>query len=90
MEEVIERIRPFESYQSPFYYSPNVKLFNDETGTAHMSVIAPNGDAVSVTSSLGSYFGCGKYWTIIIRWSNENGLRVDILLLQGLCPPQLE
>lgn len=35
------------------YYS------NEDHGTAHFSIIAPNGDAVSVTSSINIYFGAG-------------------------------
>ncbi|XP_028396724.1 glutathione hydrolase 1 proenzyme-like [Dendronephthya gigantea] len=41
------------------YYSGE-EYIKDEGSTSHLSVVAPNGDAVSVTASINYYFG-GKY-----------------------------
>lgn len=38
------------------YYKPEMEASFDH-GTAHVSVLAPNGDAVSVTSTVNTYFG---------------------------------
>ncbi|XP_078682138.1 glutathione hydrolase 1 proenzyme-like [Branchiostoma floridae x Branchiostoma belcheri] len=38
------------------HYGPTV-AFPDVGGTSHVSVLGPNGDAVSATSSIGRYFG---------------------------------
>ncbi|XP_066271478.1 glutathione hydrolase 1 proenzyme-like [Branchiostoma lanceolatum] len=38
------------------YYGPTMAI-PDISGTSHVSVLGPNGDAVSVTSSIGRYFG---------------------------------
>uniref|UniRef100_A0A2L2XUY1 Gamma glutamyl transpeptidase n=1 Tax=Parasteatoda tepidariorum TaxID=114398 RepID=A0A2L2XUY1_PARTP len=40
----------------PDYYGVNVNVQEDH-GTAHMSIIGTNGDAVSVTSTINHYFG---------------------------------
>ncbi|XP_015913696.1 scoloptoxin SSD14 isoform X2 [Parasteatoda tepidariorum] len=40
----------------PAHYKPEMEMVADE-GTAHVSVLAPNGDAVSVTSTVNTYFG---------------------------------
>ncbi|XP_037920418.1 glutathione hydrolase 1 proenzyme-like isoform X3 [Hermetia illucens] len=42
----------FKHYGAKFYRK-------SDTGTSHLSVVAPNGDAVSATSSINFYFGCG-------------------------------
>ncbi|XP_055588084.1 glutathione hydrolase 1 proenzyme-like isoform X2 [Uranotaenia lowii] len=45
-------------------------FIKDSTGTAHISVLGPNGDAVSVTSSVNFYFGAaltGKRTGIIVN-----------------------
>jgi len=40
------------------YYQPYSKLSIEEAnGTSHMSALGPNGDAVSLTSSINAYFG---------------------------------
>nr|CAI5822248.1 unnamed protein product [Callosobruchus analis] len=48
------------TFDSVAYYGANT-TFEEDHGTAHMSVLAPNGDAVAVTSTIngrwGAYFG---------------------------------
>ncbi|KAH8303041.1 hypothetical protein KR018_002560, partial [Drosophila ironensis] len=39
------------------YYGANFTSEEDH-GTAHMSILHPNGDAVSITSTVNTYFGC--------------------------------
>ncbi|CAG2106996.1 unnamed protein product [Medioppia subpectinata] len=53
-DETQQRIQ--ESAQPIAYYGLTGQPLNDE-GTGHISVIAPNGDTVSVTSSINSVFG---------------------------------
>ncbi|XP_049278137.1 glutathione hydrolase 1 proenzyme-like isoform X1 [Anopheles funestus] len=51
IEDALTRSEPAD--YDGFFFTPN----ND--GTAHVSVLAPSGDAVSVTSSVNFYFGAG-------------------------------
>lgn len=39
------------TWQDPTHYGAEVEV-PDDHGTAHISVLAPNGDAVSVTSTI--------------------------------------
>lgn len=50
-EAIRNEIQDNKTYQSPEHYGANVTLTEDQ-GTAHISVLAPNGDAVSVTSTI--------------------------------------
>ena len=46
----------------PVFYGENQFIEKNNHGTSHISVLASNGDAVSVTSSINLYFGSGiKY-----------------------------
>ncbi|KAJ3644637.1 hypothetical protein Zmor_022353 [Zophobas morio] len=46
------------THQDPEYYGAKT-VQTENHGTAHVSVLAPNGDAVSVTSTINLYFGAG-------------------------------
>ncbi|KAI4456640.1 gamma glutamyl transpeptidase [Holotrichia oblita] len=46
------------TYNNPEHYGANTTLVEDH-GTAHISILAPNGDAVSVTGTINLYFGAG-------------------------------
>uniref|UniRef100_V5G4M2 Gamma-glutamyltranspeptidase 1 n=1 Tax=Anoplophora glabripennis TaxID=217634 RepID=V5G4M2_ANOGL len=45
-----------QTFQDPSYYGANTTLTEDY-GTAHISVLAPNGDAVAITSTINYVFG---------------------------------
>ncbi|XP_003424878.1 scoloptoxin SSD14 isoform X1 [Nasonia vitripennis] len=52
-------IRDNRTWEDPVHYGAPNFTNPDDHGTAHISVIAANGDAVSVTSSINMYFGSG-------------------------------
>ena len=47
------------SSEKEFYWS-NETILKDDHGTTHISVIAANGDAVAVTSTINYIFGSGN------------------------------
>ncbi|XP_018578305.1 glutathione hydrolase 1 proenzyme-like, partial [Anoplophora glabripennis] len=57
-EQIRESICDFQTFQDPAYYGANTTNVEDH-GTAHISILAPNGDAVSVTSTINFLFGAG-------------------------------
>ncbi|KAK9883507.1 hypothetical protein WA026_001683 [Henosepilachna vigintioctopunctata] len=54
----IQKMKDNETSQDPEYYGALMSNA-DNHGTAHISILAPNGDAVSVTSTINYYFGSG-------------------------------
>ncbi|XP_044272828.1 glutathione hydrolase 1 proenzyme-like isoform X2 [Tribolium madens] len=52
------KIRDNTTSQDPTYYGGKT-VQPDDHGTAHICVLGPNGDAVSVTSTINLYFGAG-------------------------------
>ena len=59
----------------PVFYGENQFIEKNHHGTSHISVIASNGDAVSVTSSINLYFGSG------IRYVSSLEIFIDETLL---------
>ncbi|GIY94349.1 glutathione hydrolase 1 proenzyme [Caerostris extrusa] len=55
-DQIRKRIDDSRTYNDIGHYGVNVTVHEDH-GTAHLSLIAPNGDAVSVTSTINAYFG---------------------------------
>ncbi|CAC5395661.1 GGT1_5 [Mytilus coruscus] len=59
-EEFVDEIRSQISDSQTFgtdYYGPTFFDTVNSSGTSHLSVLAPNGDAVSVTSTINFFFG---------------------------------
>ncbi|XP_055915484.1 glutathione hydrolase 1 proenzyme-like [Eupeodes corollae] len=55
-EELRLKINDTQAFSDPHYYGGKSSPV-DEHGTGHICVLAPNGDAVSVTSTIHYYFG---------------------------------
>ena len=51
-QKVADRIDDTKTFSEPKYYSDNKFIAPDDDGTSHISIIAANGDAISVTSSI--------------------------------------
>ncbi|XP_028396378.1 glutathione hydrolase 1 proenzyme-like isoform X1 [Dendronephthya gigantea] len=73
-EDYAERIRKNitdQTYPNASHYGGYYANY-DAPGTSHLSVLAPNGDAVSVTSTINTYFGSKVRSTVTgITYNNE-------------------
>ncbi|XP_076334399.1 scoloptoxin SSD14-like [Tachypleus tridentatus] len=54
-EEILQKIDDYHTFE-PSYYGVETFLSEDK-GTSHVSIVAPNGDAVAITSTINSRFG---------------------------------
>ncbi|XP_069703109.1 scoloptoxin SSD14-like [Periplaneta americana] len=70
--DIRRKIKDNWTSQDPLYYGA-VGAFRTDHGTAHISVLAPNGDAVSVTSSINFFFG-----------AREQSITTGIILNNGM------
>lgn len=50
-EQIRRKINDSHTTNDPNYYGGQYEVVNDK-GTSHISILAPNGDAISVTSSI--------------------------------------
>lgn len=58
-DETRAKIYDTKTFHDPEYYGVKQYMKEDD-GTGHLSIVAPNGDAVSVTSTINLYFGCKR------------------------------
>lgn len=75
--QIRHNISDNRTYTNPGYYSA-VNFSVDDHGTAHISIIAPNGDAASITSTVNLHFGAGvtSHTTGIILNSGMNDFSI--------------
>lgn len=52
-ESIRHRIDDTKTFHDPKHYGAQFEITNDH-GTSHISVLAPNGDAIALTSSINS------------------------------------
>jgi len=54
VDELRSQIETYKTFQDPHHYYAKVFALPNEAGTAHLSIIGPDNDAVSLTTSINS------------------------------------
>lgn len=87
-ESIRQKIDDTKTYENADHYGAEF-LNRTEYGTSHVSILAPNGDAISATTSINYYFGAGISGrrTGILFNSGMNDFSVPHLLNYFLVPP---
>ena len=61
IQDIMEKLSMDETFEDIGHYALKpVRTVSDDHGTTHINVIAPNGDAVSVTSTINYFFGSSE------------------------------
>ena len=60
LDWVLDNWNDIETQLNATYYGADFEYVPQDHGTSHVSILAPNGDAVSITSTVNTYFGSGK------------------------------
>ncbi|XP_030763762.1 glutathione hydrolase 1 proenzyme-like isoform X2 [Sitophilus oryzae] len=89
-KDIRSKIFDDRTSQDPTYYGAKASLVEDH-GTAHISILAPNGDAISVTSTINYVFGAGfasNSTGIILNDEMDDFALPNVTNLFGLAPSE--
>lgn len=87
-KSIQSQITDSQTFQDPGHYGA-VTAIEEDHGTAHFSLLAPSGDAVSVTSTVNLYFGAGirsKQTGIVLNDEMDDFSAPNITNFFGLPP----
>ncbi|KAG0719917.1 Glutathione hydrolase 1 proenzyme [Chionoecetes opilio] len=87
-KSVQSQIMDDQTFQDPGHYGA-ITTTKEDHGTAHLSLLAPNGDAVAVTSTINLYFGAGirsKQTGIVLNDEMDDFSAPNITSYFGLPP----
>ena len=58
---LLERWDDTQTSTNSTFYGADFQYVPEDDGTSHISILAPNGDAVSATSTINTWFGSGNF-----------------------------